>query len=74
MRAKKKFKSVITGRDPGSLLLRAVERYVMSKGGSVVVIGGIQVQTWPGEFSGNFTIGVKCTGKRPQPDESGGQS
>jgi hypothetical protein len=58
-------KSLITGRDPESQLYRAVERYVKSNGGGVLVIGGIQVQEWPGDFDGTFTIGVRCTGKKP---------
>jgi hypothetical protein len=55
----------ITGRDPVSQLYRAVLRYVTTNGGSILVIGGIQVQEWPGSGKGNFTIGVKCTGRKP---------
>jgi hypothetical protein len=56
----------ITGRDPASQLYRAVVRYVESKGGSIFVIGGVQIQEWPGEFSGNFRLAVKCTGRKPR--------
>ena len=37
-------KSFIIGRDPIDQLYRAVERYVKSKGGSIVVIGEKQLQ------------------------------
>jgi hypothetical protein len=60
-RAKKP--SLPTGRDPVSQLYRAVARYVASKGGSVLVTGGIQILRWPGDGVGNFAVGVKCTGK-----------
>jgi hypothetical protein len=52
-----------TGRDPVSQLYRAVVRYVESMGGSVLVVGGIQILRWPGERAGSFMVGVKCTGK-----------
>lgn len=57
--------SNIKGRDPISQLYRAVYRYVSCNGGSVAVIGGIQLIQWPTDASGNFTIAVKCTGKLP---------
>lgn len=67
MPAPKPKPSVLSGkRDPVSQFYRAVERYVKAQGGSVVVIGGIQVIKWPGDFTGNFTIAVKCTGQTPE--------
>ena len=62
---RKKTKSAIVSSDPISQLYRAVERYVTAHHGSVLVIGGIQLQEWPGEGEYNFSIAVKCTGKRP---------
>ena len=47
-------------------LYKAVANYVEKRGGKVVVIGGVQVQEWPGDLKFNFTIGIKCTGRRPQ--------
>lgn len=47
-------------------LYKAVAAYVKASGGNVAVIGGIQVQQFPGERAYNFTIGIKCTGRRPQ--------
>jgi len=52
-------------RDPGTSLLRAVQRFVLSKGGTVLVIGGIQVQEWPGEGKFKYRIAVQCVGKKP---------
>lgn len=46
-------------------LYLAVQQYVESKGGSVVVIGGVQVQQWPNDLEHNFTIGIRCMGKKP---------
>ncbi len=43
----------------------AVKRYVEEGGGKIIVVGGIQVQEWPGDSEYAFTIGVKCTGKKP---------
>lgn len=63
-RKQRKSKQLITGRDPVSQLYRAVDRYVKSKGGSLVVIGGIQVQQWPGDPAHSFVVAVKCMGRQ----------
>jgi hypothetical protein len=55
----------IAGRDPTSQLYRAVLRYVTANGGSIVVIGGIQILEWPDSPSGNFSVVVRCTGRKP---------
>lgn len=47
-------------------LYRAVQRYVKSNGGTVIVAGGIQMQEWPNDGSLNYTIAVKCFGKKPE--------
>ena len=49
--------------DPMYQLYRAVIRYIESRGGKLAVISGIQIQRWPGEFAGNFVVGVKCCGE-----------
>jgi hypothetical protein len=64
-RSPNKKTGAITGRDPISQLYRAVLRYVQSSGGSIAVIGGVQIQKWPDEGRYNFTIAVKCTGIKP---------
>lgn len=66
-KARPKNKSDLFGgkRDPATSLLRAVRRFVMWKGGTVLVIGGIQVQEWPGEGKFKYRIAVQCMGKRP---------
>ena len=60
-------KSIIRGRDPISQLYRAVERYVKANNGNVLVIGGVQVQQWPGTTGAQYVIGVKCLGTKPTP-------
>lgn len=46
-------------------LYKAVAAYVKSRGGNVAVIGGVQVQKWPGDLKFNWTLGIRCTGQRP---------
>jgi predicted ATP-grasp superfamily ATP-dependent carboligase len=53
----------IKGRDLISQLYRAVVRYVNKNKGTVVVIGGIQIQHVPGQHS--YYVAVKVTGKVP---------
>lgn len=63
----KKAKDPLAGkRDPVSQLYRAVRRYVESNDGSVIVIGGASLIEMPGDLKMNYTIGVRCTGRRPQ--------
>ena len=47
-------------------LYASVVNYVNKHGGSAVVVGGIQVQQWPGDGKLNYTVGVKCTGVKPE--------
>jgi hypothetical protein len=71
MAAKKKKakpKDRLAGRTPDMQLYRAVRRYIQSKGGNVVVIGGIEIQEWPGEGPYKFRVAVKLMGKRPTPN------
>lgn len=67
MKTKKKRKKtdMLSGRDPTSQLYRAVRRYVESHGGSLLVIGGVQVEEWPGQVKHNFVLGVRCMGRKP---------
>ena len=62
----KKKKDVLVGRDPTMQLYRAVRRYVESKKGSLVVIGGIRVEHWPGDNEHVYHIAVKCMGCKPE--------
>jgi hypothetical protein len=59
-------KSVLKGRDPTSQLYRAVIRYVESLGGSALVIGGVEIQSWPMEFDRTYRVAIRCTGKKPE--------
>ena len=46
-------------------LYKAVDNYVKTGGGSVVVIGGIQIQEWPNTAKGKFVVAVQCLGRKP---------
>jgi len=65
MSRKKKQRDVLAGRDPTMQLYRAVRRYVESNSGRIIVIGGIQVQEWPGEVEGKYRVAVECFGRKP---------
>lgn len=52
--------------DPTNALYAAINAYVKSKGGSIVVIGGIQIQQWPDDLKFNYTVAIKCTGQLPK--------
>lgn len=51
-------------------LYKAVENYVRKSGGKVIVIGGIQIQEWPGDGKFKFTVAVKCCGRKPKFSEN----
>jgi hypothetical protein len=51
-------------------LYKAVDNYVRAKGGSLIVIGGIQIQEWPGDPAMVFQVAVKCMGRKPAYSES----
>lgn len=55
----------LAGRTPELHLYRAVRRYVESLGGGVVVIGGIEVQEWPGDPQGKYRVAVSVLGRKP---------
>jgi hypothetical protein len=50
-------------------LLAAVQKYVHAHGGSLIVIGGIEVQRWPGDGEHKFKIAVGCLGTAPTKPE-----
>lgn len=57
-------------RTPTGQLYRAVRRYIESKGGSILVIGGAQIESWPGDGQFKFVLGVRCMGRKPKPDSA----
>lgn len=57
-------------KKPWEKLYEAVDEYVRSLGGKVVVMGGVEVQEWPGELPLNFRVAVRCTGRKPKYSES----
>lgn len=73
VKAKKKKCDPLAGdRTPTGQLYRAVRRYVESKGGNILVIGGIQVEQWPGDRDLKFVVGVRCMGRKPKRDADNG--
>jgi len=62
----KKRKDPLAGLDKVTAdLYRAVENYVKAHEGSLIVIGGIEVQHWPGDDGYKFKVAVKCLGRAP---------
>jgi hypothetical protein len=53
----------------GFALLKAVDEWVESCGGKVLVAGGISIETWPGDSELTFYVRVKCTGRKPVPQK-----
>ena len=52
--------------DPEHNLLVAASQYIRAKGGSPLVIGGIQIQKWPGSLAYTYVLGVRFTGHAPE--------
>jgi len=47
-------------------LYDAVDKYIKSRGGHLVYIGGVQIMDDPRGLKYNWTLGIKCTGRRPE--------
>ena len=47
-------------------LYEAVARYVEHGKGKLLIIGGIEVQEWPGEPLGKFRVAISCLGRKPK--------
>ena len=52
-------------RDYAHNLQAAVQHWVQANGGSLVLIGEIEVQDWI-EGLGKFRVAVRCIGRKPQ--------
>ena len=63
-------RDVLAGNTPDLQLYRGVRRYVESLGGSVIVIGGIEIQEWPDDPAGKYRVAVSVLGRRPEPRKS----
>ena len=52
-------------------LYKAIQEYVESRGGKVLVIGGVETIKWPDDREFNYTLGIRITGIKPetQPEE-----
>lgn len=46
-------------------LYEAVRVFVDASGGKVLVVGGVEVISWPGDPVFRFTLGIRCTGTPP---------
>ena len=44
---------------------RVIAAYIANLGGRVVVSGPIQIQIWPENRKFQFTVAVKCAGRKP---------
>jgi hypothetical protein len=51
--------------DPAHNLMAAVQHWVKANGGDLIVIGGIETQTMPGDTY-RFKVAIGCTGRRPE--------
>jgi len=67
---------VETGDRATNRLYAAIIAYIEKNHGSVVVIGGIEIQEWTGQLEFNnqsailhYTVGVKVEGRRPMFDK-----
>lgn len=47
-------------------LLAAAQRWLRANGGDAIVIGGIEIITWPGDTESKFRIAVGVLGRRPK--------
>jgi hypothetical protein len=52
--------------DPAHNLQTAVVHWIKANGGTAIVIGGIEVQQWPGDGEFNYRVAVRATGKKPE--------
>ena len=48
------------------LLCKAVQRFIESKGGKVLVVGGISIQQWPQDNTHVYHVAVKFMGRPPK--------
>ena len=63
----------MTNKKPSDImkLYKAIQEYVESRGGKVLVIGGVETIKWPDDREFNYTLGIRITGIKPetQPEE-----
>jgi len=60
--------------DPVHNLLAAVQHWTLARGGMTIVLGGIEVQRWPGDPDGKFKVAIGCLGRPPVPKSEGAKS
>jgi hypothetical protein len=49
--------------DPEHNLLAATQHFILSRGGKLVMVGGIEIQQWPADTPYSFRVGVRCMGR-----------
>ncbi|HEY4281467.1 MAG TPA: hypothetical protein VGM62_00275 [Chthoniobacterales bacterium] len=47
-------------------LYEAVAQYVENNGGSIIVVGGIEIQQWPHDPKGKYRVAVSLLGAIPE--------
>ncbi len=56
----------VDGDEVVKRLYAAVADYVKERGGSVIAIGGIELQQWPEDNEFVYRMGIKFIGKKPE--------
>ena len=51
--------------DPEHNLLVAAAHFIESRGGKALVLGGAEIQKWPGDPPGKFKLAVSIVGRPP---------
>lgn len=51
-------------------LLKAVAHYVETHNGKAIVVGGIEIITYPDDRKLNFRLSVRVTGRKPEKDKT----
>jgi len=55
-----------TGNKIIDKLYEATRNYIESKGGSVIVIGGMAIMTEPNDSRYNYSLVIRITGNKPE--------
>lgn len=62
----KKTKEEIALDKSTDILLKYLAKWVELRGGKILVAGNIHTIVYPNDLEYNFTIGIKCTGRKPK--------
>lgn len=53
-------------KDATDKLYKAVIEFIESKGGKVLIIGGVETQHFPEDNKFNFRLAIRFTGRKPK--------